>query len=170
VAKARFEIDGNIVFEFEAAAYEFEAVLASTLRVVRASEPTPADPAPSQAKLHEMVEKLPEDTLGYLRLLVEEPEGLTDGEVIELLQLDGGRRKLAGVNGSVTKAADRAGITTPIVKRTVTRGTDGERRYHYQVPGSILPLLEQALPEEDEPEPEAGDFLPPPPADDDFPF
>lgn len=172
---AKLHTDDGITVEVDAPPEEYEIALLTTLRAIRgAVEPTPrAGAGASAAAFHQMVDRLSEETIDYLRLLADYPEGLTDVELREALGIDS-RRKLAGMNGAVTKVAENAGIDAEIITRTVTRKADGTRQYHYVIPPDVRQRLASALPEEPEAEPEpepTGSWDgPPPPSDDEVPF
>ena len=168
MVKARLRTEDGVSIEVEASTQEYEEALATTLRAIRrAAASSSTDDTPSSAELRQMVEKLSTDAVEYLRLLVENPDGLSDEEITNALGLET-RQKLAGLNGSITKVADRVGLEgDDIIRRTVGRGPQG-RTYHYVVPDGTRAKLTNVLPEEPEPAPSRKS--PPPPADDDVPF
>lgn len=148
----KLHTEDGITIEFDAVPGEYEQALYTTLRAIRTTSPAPvlADPGPSAADLTAIVERLSPETVDYLRLLVENPGGLTDDEITKELGLDT-RQKLAGMNGAVTKVADNYGVSgRDIISRVVNRGPEGSRTYHYKVPDRIRPMLMDALPEEAE--------------------
>lgn len=151
--------------EIDASPTEYEAALATTIRAVQASRRSD-DALPSPSVLQAVVERLPDEAIEYLRILVEEPEGVS-GEDLELMLDLSSRQKLAGLNGSITKSAGSAGLDVDLIEKSVTRTADGKRKYFYKVPPSLRSRMANALPEEPEP---THDFAPPPPSDDDVPF
>lgn len=157
MVKARVQTPDGLVVEVEAEAREFEAALATAVRALRAADDSPArsDTGPTPGALQQMVERLSPQAIEYLRLLVEYPSGLRDEEITKALGLGDRRQKLAGMNGSITKAADAVGITTDIIKRSVERGTNGRRTYFYVLPPDVQDKLENVLPEDaDDEDPE----------------
>lgn len=168
MVKARVQTDDGLSIEVETSTLEYEEALASTLRAVRrATTASPAETGrPSSADLRQLVEKLSDETIEYLRLLVEHPKGLNDHEITQRLGLES-RQKLAGMNGAVTKTADNLGLEGEnIIRRTVGRGQNG-RTYHYVIPDAMRPRLANVLPEEPESGPPVRPAIPEP---DDVPF
>lgn len=170
MVKAVIRGDGFAV-EIDATPSEYEAALTATLRAVQSSQGGGDDGLPSPSVLQALVERLSDEAVEYLRVLVEEPEGVS-GDDLELM-LDLSRQKLAGLNGSITKAGGTANLDIELIEKSISRTAEGKRRYFYKVPPSLRSRLANVLPEESEAEPEpAHPFVSPapPPSDDDVPF
>lgn len=160
----------DFAVEIDASPAEYEAALATTIRAVQSSRAKNEDTLPSPSILQVLVERLPDEAVEYLRILVEEPEGVSGDDLELMLELDS-RQKLAGLNGSITKAAGTVGLDVDLIQKQVSRSAEGKRRYFYKVLPSIRPRLANVLPEEAEPEPDHPFVAPaPPPSDDDVPF
>jgi hypothetical protein len=166
--KARVQTEDGLSVEVESDTLDYEEALASTLRAVRRTTPgAPATASPTSGSLRRLVEKLAPETIHYLRLLVEHPEGLSDEEIRKRLGLES-RQKLAGMKGSITKAAEHVGLTGgDIIERDVGRDQQG-RTYHFAIPDAVRQSLADVLPEEPAQEPVSA--APSPPEPDDVPF